>query len=225
MGLIHAGLAQHGQAVLAYQQTKGRGQRGKSWESPAGESLSLSILLQPLFLAPVQGFRLLAATALGAATVLKNIAGEEVKIKWPNDLYWRDRKAGGILIESVVKGSSWSWAVVGIGINVNQKQFLASLPNPVSLLQITGRHHPVQELAETLTRSIVAQTNRLSQENFSTILHEYNHQLYKRGAVVNFKQGNRRFASPVSFVDEEGNLHTGPKGEEQFRFGELEWLL
>ena len=224
MGLIHAGVAQHGQAVLAYQQTEGRGQRGKSWESPPGESLSLSVLLQPHFLHPALGFRLLATTALTVVQVLRKVTGEEMKIKWPNDIYWRNRKAGGILIESVLQGQTWNWAVVGIGINVNQLHFPGSLPNPVSLLQITGNPYPVRELAEEITCEMVAAIARLQQEGFDAVLEEYNHLLYKKGQPACFKQGNRRFTSVVAFVDEEGCLHTGLNGEEQFRFGQLEWI-
>ncbi len=224
MGLIHAGVAQHGQAVLAYQQTQGRGQRGKTWESPPGESLSLSVLLQPHFLLPTQGFQLLATTALAVTQSLQNVTGVEMKIKWPNDLYWRDRKAGGILIESVMQGQFWNWAVIGIGLNVNQPSFPATLPNPVSLLQITGRQHPVRALAEEIAREVHSAVARLQEQGFSSFHQLYNQLLYKRGEQVSFQAGNRRFSSLVAFVDEEGCLHTGKNGEEQFRFGELEWV-
>ena len=73
---------------------------------------------------------------------------DETSIKWPNDIYWRDRKAGGILIENILQGKKWKFAIVGIGININQTLFPASLPNPVSLKQITGKTFNVVELGK-----------------------------------------------------------------------------
>jgi BirA family biotin operon repressor/biotin-[acetyl-CoA-carboxylase] ligase len=95
-----------------------------------------------------------AAIALGIRAFFDGFSQGETKIKRPNDLYWRDRKAGGILIENILRGTEWTWAVVGIGININQTQFSPTAPNPVSLKQITGREWDILSLQEALTKSL-----------------------------------------------------------------------
>ncbi|HMO31578.1 MAG TPA: biotin--[acetyl-CoA-carboxylase] ligase [Lacibacter sp.] len=221
MRLVHAGLAQPGGAVLAYAQTAGKGQRGKTWASPPGESLSLSLLLQPTFLLPAQGFQLLAATAAGVRDILSHCCGRDLHIKWMNDLYQGDRKAGGILIENLVNGNRWNWAVVGIGINVNQEAFDPSLPNPVSLRQITGRVTPVRPLAEQLQAAVLQRVQQLETEGFAPLLAIYNQWLYKRDDEVRFRQGSRVFTAVPAEVDAEGLLYT--RQGHRFRFGEVEW--
>mgnify|MGYP006201769351 CR=1 FL=1 len=167
MGLIHAGVAQHGTVVFAHYQNKGKGQRGKSWETEPGANLSFSIILQPHFLVPTQMFQLLAVTALSVRQELEQYIGDEAKIKWPNDLYWRDRKTGGILIENVLRGTQWQWAVVGIGINVNQTTF-GTLRNPVSIKQITGKETTVKELARVIHSNLLDQLDLLKENGFDS---------------------------------------------------------
>ncbi|MBK6828679.1 MAG: biotin--[acetyl-CoA-carboxylase] ligase [Chitinophagaceae bacterium] len=128
---IHAGMAQHGQAIFAHEQWAGKGQRGRHWVSEKGQNMAVSILLQPKSLPISRQFELSAAIALTVHQTLAVYLPEDLTIKWPNDLYWQDRKAGGILIENLLSshdqtGSSWNWAIAGIGININQTQFLRS---------------------------------------------------------------------------------------------------
>jgi BirA family biotin operon repressor/biotin-[acetyl-CoA-carboxylase] ligase len=225
MGLIHAGVAQDGTGGLAYQQTDGKGQRGNNWVSPKGESLSLSVLAKPVFLPTTQGFQLLATVAVAVRQVLEDWTKEEIKIKWPNDLYWRDRKAGGILIESLLAGTSWNWAVIGIGLNVQQAAFSASLPNPVSLYQITGKKIDVKELALTLREHVLDQIEFLKKNGFKSVFETYNQVLYKRNEPVTLKQGNRRFETIIQGVSEDGRLIAGEHGSFTFHFGEVEWVV
>lgn len=102
MAQATAGHASHGTAYFALQQTAGKGQRGKIWHTTPGENIMMSVVIQPEPLKTSQQFLLSAAIALGCYDFFKNYAGEETSIKWPNDIYWRDRKAAGILIESRV---------------------------------------------------------------------------------------------------------------------------
>jgi BirA family transcriptional regulator, biotin operon repressor / biotin---[acetyl-CoA-carboxylase] ligase len=215
---------QHGMAVLAHHQTEGRGQRGKSWQSPPGESLSLSILLQPNFLSPARGFQLLAAIAVAAVKVVQTYTGDETTIKWPNDLYWRNRKLGGILIENVVKGNYLSWAVAGIGINVKQQQFPHFLINPVSIKQITGKDYDGRELALKLQEAIVNAVDLL-QTNPHAFFNEYNQQLYKKDQKVKLIKDNMVIDTIIRSVNEQGELLTGEHSEHRFRFGEVEWQI
>lgn len=225
MALIHEGLAQHGKSVLAYHQTGGKGQRGKIWQSPAGESLSLSIILQPSFVKPSQGFQLLATIAVAVATVLENYIGAETSIKWPNDLYWRDRKAGGILIESIIKGTDYIWAVAGIGINVNQSSFPPVLENPVSIKQITGREVDIKQLALEIKEQVLTALEQLKQNGFNDLFNSYNKKLFSKNKIRKFKKGSRVFETLVQGVNPQGQLITGLNGEECFSFGDVEWKI
>jgi BirA family biotin operon repressor/biotin-[acetyl-CoA-carboxylase] ligase len=223
MGLIHEGLAQHGLTVRTAHQTNGKGQRGKAWETEPGANLSFSIIVKPA-LNLTQHFQLLAATALAVRDELEKLVGDEAKIKWPNDLYWRDRKTGGILIENVVRGRQWQWAVIGIGINVNQTKF-KGLKNPVSIKQITGKDTDVLELAKDIQKAVLKRWKNLQQQGFEHIFKLYNQQLYKLEQPVRLKKENRVLSTCIKGVNTSGQLVTGNEMEECFDFGEVEWLL
>ncbi|RYF81428.1 MAG: biotin--[acetyl-CoA-carboxylase] ligase [Chitinophagaceae bacterium] len=94
-GAVHEGMAQHGMAVFAHHQTKGKGQHNKTWISDAGKNIAMSVVLQPPGLSLSQSFLISMATAVAVNSFFATYAGSETKVKWPNDLYWRDRKAGG----------------------------------------------------------------------------------------------------------------------------------
>jgi BirA family biotin operon repressor/biotin-[acetyl-CoA-carboxylase] ligase len=223
MGLIHEGVAQHGLTVRAIHQTKGKGQRGKVWETEPGANLSFSIIVKPGLLL-IQSFQLLAATALAVRDELEKVLGDETKIKWPNDLYWRDRKTGGILIENVVRGRQWQWAVIGIGINVNQTKF-KGLKNPVSIKQVTGKDTDVLQLAHSIQKAVLKECDQLRQQGFAGIFETYNRQLYKLQQPVRLKKENRILSTKIKGVNTSGQLITGIDMEECFYFGEVEWLL
>ena len=126
-----------GDIIWADFQTAGRGQRGHTWESRAGENLTFSVLLEPHFLPVTEQFMLLEAVALALRDFFAEL-GVETKVKWTNDIYVGNRKAVGILIEHSYSGGRLARTIVGIGINVNQTEFSADIPNPVSLALLTG---------------------------------------------------------------------------------------
>jgi BirA family biotin operon repressor/biotin-[acetyl-CoA-carboxylase] ligase len=214
----------NGMSVLAYHQKEGRGQRGKKWQSPPGESLSLSIVLKPDFLLATQGFSLLSSIAVAVAGVLETYLGDETKIKWPNDLYWRNRKVGGILIENVVKGNHYSYAVAGIGINVLQKSFPPFLENPVSIKQVTGKEYAVKDVALKIQEAVVEALETLS-TNSVAFYEAYNQKLFKKEERVKLKKDNRVFETVIKGVNAQGELMTGEDGLMVFQFGEVEWKL
>ena len=164
MEQIHAQKALSGSVYQTDFQTNGKGQHGRIWESHRGENLlctyvlELNALKQGKNWVPSEQLGLSAAVALGAQAFFMEFAGEETKIKKPNDIYWRDRKAGGILIENIVRGIDWNWTVIGIGLNINQTHFSNEAGSPVSLKQITGKHWDIKamqkKLAETLSASL-----------------------------------------------------------------------
>ena len=164
MEQIKAGKAISGSCYNTPFQTHGKGQHGRVWESEKGQNLLCSYVLELKSLNPSKNWGpedqkgLSAAVAIGAKAFFGAHAGDETLIKLPNDIYWRDRKAGGILIENSLRGTEWTWAVIGIGFNINQTSFSPDAPNPVSLRQITGRQWEIArlqtELSKALTESI-----------------------------------------------------------------------
>ena len=160
MAQIKAGLAKSGSCFRADYQTQGKGQHGRVWESSKGQNILCSYILELEKLdvlkkwAPTDQIGFSAAIALGIRAFFDAHTNGDTKIKRPNDIYWRDRKAGGILIENLLKGKAWTWAVVGIGININQTVFSPEAPNPVSLKQITGRDWDILSLQEALSKAL-----------------------------------------------------------------------
>ena len=240
MTLAHAGMAYHGLVIFAHEQTAGKGQRGKNWNSEKDANISLSIIINPNSLLISEQFKLSICTAVSIHEFFSAWAGDETKLKWPNDLYWRDRKAGGVLIENVVGISSsgvqsrdpkvfgsanWKWAVIGIGININQTSFPENLPNPVSLKQITGKNFEPVELAKNLCSVFDKNFKLLVSGNFDTLFKIYQTHLYKKNEKVKLKMDNRIFETTIKSVSESGQLITHHTIEERFEFGEIEWVL
>jgi BirA family biotin operon repressor/biotin-[acetyl-CoA-carboxylase] ligase len=165
MAQIKAGLAKSGSCYTADFQTNGKGQHGRVWESSKGQNLLCSYILELNTLdalkkwTPADQIGFSAAIALGARAFFAAFAGSETKIKKPNDIYFSDRKAGGILIENLLKGTEWTWAVVGIGININQTVFspeaLNSVSsNPISLQEITNQSWDVKKMQQHLSDAL-----------------------------------------------------------------------
>ncbi|MET0391814.1 MAG: biotin--[acetyl-CoA-carboxylase] ligase [Chitinophagaceae bacterium] len=245
---VHAGLAQHGTAFFAHQQVAGKGQRGKTWNAPRHSSLILSVVIDPGPLPYTSQFQLSACIAVSACEFFTAYAGDASCIKWPNDLYWQDRKAGGILIENILGGakrtddsirmkderpssvihhpsSSWQWAIAGIGINLNQPSFAQELKNPVSLRQITGRESDPVSMAKELCTVIDKNFYQLISEGFDPLYARYQAHLYKREQPVRFKKGARVFEATVKGVLPDGRLLVQHATEEEFASGEVEWLI
>jgi BirA family biotin operon repressor/biotin-[acetyl-CoA-carboxylase] ligase len=225
MEQVHAGLARHGMAWFAREQVAGKGQRGRGWDSEPGKNIALSLILQPELIKITQGFFLSAAVALACNDLFSKYAGDETSIKWPNDLYWRDRKAGGILIENVQQGSAWKYAIIGVGININQTIFNAALKNPVSLKQITGRDHDAIKLGEELYELLMARVANMGTGSFEETRKIYNHHLFGLNKPVRLKKDNIVFETIVKEVNAQGQLVTVDAIERCFDFGKVEWIV
>lgn len=224
MAKVHAGMAKHGDACFTSWQTAGKGQRGKEWQTGKGLNIALSIILQPTILKINEPFPLSAAIALASLTFFKFYGGKETTIKWPNDIYWRDRKAAGILIENVFQGKEWLWSVVGIGININQTKFEKEGANPVSLKQITGKSFDLVMLAKHLCQCILEKAETLLTNPFNDLMNEYNSNLYKKEKLVRLRKNNILFETLIKEVSLTGQLITVDATERQFDFGEVEWV-
>ena len=165
MAQIKAGLAKSGSCYTADFQTNGKGQHGRVWESSKGQNLLCSYILELNTLdalknwTPADQIGFSAAIALGARAFFAAFAGSETKIKKPNDIYFSDRKAGGILIENLVRGTAWTWSVIGIGMNINQNSFTSAAlnrvsSNPISLQEITQKIWDVKQMQQHLSTAL-----------------------------------------------------------------------
>ena len=223
MGLIHAGMAQHGTVVFAHHQTKGKGQRHKQWISAPGKNIILSIIIQPFGLKINQQFLLSISVANAVQKFFNNYCKRNTKIKWPNDIYWCDRKAGGILIENVIQGKEWKYTVIGIGLNINQVDF-GDNKKAISLAQITSKEYDVVSMAKELIGYVHTTFNQLILD--STGLAKYYHKhLYKLNEKVQLQTKDKTFEGVIKGVSENGLLivqHNEKK--EYYRAGEVEWM-
>lgn len=221
---VQANLAAHGTAFFANRQFAGKGQRGKNWISESGSNIILSVVIDPSFLLINQQFALSVMTALAVFDFFSSYAGEETKIKWPNDLFWRDRKAAGILIENHLKGNKWQYSVVGIGININQTQFSPLIQQAVSLKQITGKEYPPMQLAKELCTYLEKRYNSLLAGQLNEQLEEYNLHLYKKDEIVRFKKDAIVFKAQVISVNNRGEILLKDGLQDSFQFGEIVWI-
>jgi BirA family biotin operon repressor/biotin-[acetyl-CoA-carboxylase] ligase len=220
MGLIHEGLAKDGIVCLAHHQWAGKGQRGKSWHSEAGQNLMMSLITAPAPLRVSRQFLFSAAVANGILNCLQLYEKQNWRIKWPNDIYWNDRKAAGILIESVIRGKNWLYAVTGVGMNLNQESFPLDVPNAISLKQITGKKYDALSIAREMVPCIQKCISALHQDPELT-LKNFNQSLYKLNHPVSLKKGDDLILTRIKGVDLLGLLHTEHGA---FRVGEVELI-
>lgn len=227
MQKVHARLAKHGDAWFAMEQTNGKGQRGRVWSTRKGENIILSIVLAPTFLLPSQTFLLSAAISLGVRDFFNKYAGNTTAVKWPNDIYWGDRKTGGILIENSIQSAKWLFAVAGLGININQDHFDEHISRATSLRLITGRKYDVIEMAKELCCFLGDRYEILKAGNEELILHDYQQAMYKLNQQVRFKVGDVILEAVVKGVSPDGLLivETKNKKEEKLQWGTVEWLF
>lgn len=194
--------AEHGTVVYTDRQTAGRGQRGNSWESEPFKNVTMSILLRPENVAPNQQFWLSEISALAVERVLSKYIGN-VSIKWPNDVYYKDFKICGMLIEHSLSGGKINYTIPGIGINVNQRVFLSDAPNPISLANVLGHEVPTSEILDGLVDEILTMCDQLP-EKATEIHREFLSKLYRRDGFHEYQSTIRSASADGLSVLEEG---------------------
>lgn len=197
-----AATAEHGTVVYTDRQTAGRGQRGNSWESEPFKNVTMSILLRPENVAPNQQFWLSEISALAVERVLSKYIGN-VSIKWPNDVYYKDFKICGMLIEHSLSGGKINYTIPGIGINVNQRVFLSDAPNPISLVNVLGHEVPTSEILDGLVDEILTMCGQLP-EKAEEIHREFLSKLYRRDGFHEYQSTIRSASTDGLSVLEEG---------------------
>ena len=212
-----------GTVVWTHLQTKGKGQRGKSWLSEEGKSLAFSIVFKPKVSVSEQYF-LNKAIALGVCEGVSSF-GLEAKIKWPNDIYVCDKKLAGILIENSLRGTLLQEVVVGVGVNLNQEDFAKDLPNPISLKQVLQQTFDLEVVLEKFCYYIEKRYMQFMAGHFEKIDTDYHTSLYHFQQMKTFQVGDKRFEAQILGVDKMGKLkllHQG--GTAVYAMGEVEFV-
>ncbi len=225
MAKVHAGLAVHGQAWFAKDQWGGKGQRDNKWVSNKGENIIMTIVFKPGRLFKSNMFFFMAVVASTCHQFFAEFAGEGTFLKWPNDILFNDRKAGGILIENIMSGKEWTWSVVGIGINVNQVGFDVSNLQATSLSNICNKLFDPIILAKKLHVQLVNNIEGVIDTSRDVYFKYYNDNLFKKGEIVKLKKDNIIFSTRIKEVNANGELVTFDSMERQFNSGDIKWVL
>ena len=193
-----------GTVVFTSVQSNGKGQRGSQWYSQPYKSLTFSVLLKPSFLSPIHAFDLSICVALALSDSLNKLRSG-FKIKWPNDIYFEDKKIAGVLIENQMNRSVYQNAVVGIGLNVNQLHF-DDLSNAISLKQIIGLEFPVEKVMEHICESLEARYLMLRSGHFKDLKKDYMSNLYGLNQLQSFMVDNKKLNGKIINVLRNGFL-------------------
>lgn len=191
--------------LTADYQTAGRGQRGTSWESDAGENLTFGFLIHPVAVEASHQFSLSEALSLAVAEALDEYV-DGVSVKWPNDVYWRESKICGMLLEHDLRGRQIATTLTGVGVNINQKKFRGDAPNPVSLWQITGRETDRVALLADILRRFERHYRSLCRGGYAALHSLYIERLYHGTGLHRFRDAAGEFEAEICGVSPLGLL-------------------
>ena len=216
-----------GTVVWTDYQTAGRGQQNNKWESTPGKNLLFTLLLNPHHILASQQFVISQLVSVAICQVLNEIT-LDFSIKWPNDIYYKEKKIAGILIENDLSGNTLFHSFIGVGLNVNQEVFLSDAPNPISLWQITGKQFDREMLLDQLIERIMTLYQQIEQQDdFQTIHACYMQSLFRKEGFHLYKKGDTLFEASIKNISKQGYLMlTDRLGEDHvFDFKEVTFVL
>ena len=206
-------------------QTAGRGQRGNTWESASKKNLLFSLAFAPHNLPASQQFVLCEYISVVLCEVL-SLYTDDIRIKWPNDIYYRDHKLCGILIEHDLEGTHLSRTIIGVGLNVNQSQFISDAPNPISLSQILGHEVNRTELLSAICNQF-ANPSLLNITTREALHSRYTSLLYRLGISAIYQDTEGTFTAILHHVEPDGRLILEDKQGQQrsYLFKEVAYII
>ncbi len=210
---------------MAEEQTAGRGQQSARWWSEPGKNLTFSLLLHPRGLPPTDQFWLNKCVCVALNEALTRFTGESFSIKWPNDVYLGDQKVGGMLIENLLRGSFWNYAIIGIGLNVNQREFPEWLPKATSLSKILQGDYDLNRLLLEICRYIEVWYLKLKAGRKDEITSLYLSRLYRYQQVHQYAlPGGETFEARLTNVTDTGLIElTTSHGPALYSIKEVEF--
>lgn len=194
--------------VVAAHQTAGRGMDKNRWESEAGKNLLFSIALNVNFLEAENQFKISQAVSVAIVETLSQFVDDKrLFIKWPNDIYFGDKKLAGMLIQNTIEGRMMGVSIIGMGLNVNQIEFSKDIPNPISLKMISGRDFDLDNLLNLLVSSIKTKVESLrDKENQNEINEKYVSRSYRFGIWSDYFYQNQVKSMIIRGFDKYGRL-------------------
>lgn len=207
-------------------QTAGKGQRGNNWESEKGKNLTFSILFHPTDIEANQQFIISQFTSLAIKDTLSQYT-KDISIKWPNDIYWKNKKICGILIENSLIDTTIASSIIGIGLNINQTEFTNKAPNPISLKQITGNDYDLDKVLHEIIDRISLYYNKIDKNGSEDIAKRYKNSLFRHEGYHMYNDGTHNFMARIKDIEpsgllvlemEDGSVH-------KYAFKEIKYIL
>jgi len=212
--------------VMTKYQTKGRGQMGATWNSEKSKNLMCSVFKQHVDIKVKEHFYLNIITSLALIRTLESYEIAKLKVKWPNDILADKKKICGILVENVIRNKNIDTSIIGIGLNVNQKDF-NNLPNATSMKNLSDIDFSLEDLVANILINLRYYFKQLYQKNFDILKNEYEFYLFKRKKISQFKLKNGTLMTgSIQSVNKKGNLivRLNDKTEEAFDLKEIQLL-
>lgn len=205
-------------------QTAGKGQGSHTWESEAGKNLLFSIKVNPRWVPVRQQFLLSMAGAIAIKEALETYV-DGITLKWPNDVYWNDKKISGTLIETSIDSKGIKTCIFGIGINVNQEAFHSDAPNPVSLRQILGHEVDKDELLQKVIEGFRRYYELLRRADYMDVSGIYHLSLYRRKGFHRYEDADGDFEGAFVEIEDDGHLilHDKQGVIRSYSFGEVKF--
>lgn len=207
-------------------QTAGKGQRGNNWESEKGKNLTFSILFHPTDIEANQQFIISQFTSLAIKDILSQYT-KDISIKWPNDIYWKNKKICGILIENSLIDTTIASSIIGIGLNINQTEFTNKALNPISLKQITGNDYDLDKVLYEVIDRISLYYNKIDKNGSEDIAKKYKNSLFRHDGYHTYNDGTHNFMARIKDIEpsgllvlemEDGSVH-------KYAFKEIKYIL
>ncbi len=206
MRLLAAGRGREGVVIQAEEQLRGRGAGNNVWVSEPGKNLTFSVILMPSFLAASRQFALTQMVSLALCDVLSaSLDARKLAVKWPNDILYDGKKLAGILIQNRIRGNRMDYAVVGVGLNVNQRTFAGAGPNPVSVASVTGKEEDRTALLQAILTRLGFYYEKLKQDDFA-LEPSYLQKLFRAQQWAGYRDANGHFVAKITGVNTYGQL-------------------
>ena len=209
-------------------QSGGRGQIGRTWHSSSGKNLLLSMVYYPRDMVVLRQFDLTIWVTTSLLDVLDKYQLQHLSVKWPNDIYVGEKKIAGILIQNTLRGDKITNCVVSIGLNVNEVDFPATLPNPTSVKSETGNKTDVETLLTEIRDTL---DDHFEKVLFSSRKAEYREifitKLFGANTYYKYRDAEgQTFNAIIRYVGEDGKLHLQKANGElcSYLFRQVEWL-
>lgn len=222
--IAHVDHIEEGTTIVTYDQLSGRGRHEKTWVSEKNKNLCISIILFPT-LDPSDTFLLSKFVSAGIRDYLDSLNILDVCIKWPNDIYVRDRKIAGILIENSWKKNAIQESIIGIGLNVNQTHFPDMTNNPISMKMIRKSEFNLEEVLIGLLKYLEKRYAALCEGKLREIENAYHEHLYRLNEENAFSVGGEIIRGTIRGVERDGKLkvQVGSEGIRLFDLDQIEF--